>query len=91
MSTGATHASEADSTTCSTCGGPKVTTWYYDEEHMPTGDLMNALGEASASLRETSEFELTTQSFEAADSVAIGNAQTDTGVLLTRQLRGPSR
>ena len=25
------------------CGGAKVTTWYYDEEHMPTGYLMNAL------------------------------------------------
>ena len=27
------------------CGGAKVTTWYYDEEHMPTGYLMNALVE----------------------------------------------
>ena len=27
------------------CGGAKLTTWYYDEEHMPTGYLMNALVE----------------------------------------------
>ena len=26
-------------------GGAKVTTWYYEEEHMPTGFLMNALVE----------------------------------------------
>jgi hypothetical protein len=29
-------------------GGAKVTTWYYEEEHMPTGYLMNALVEVSA-------------------------------------------
>ena len=30
------------------CGGAKLTTWYYDEPHMPTGYLMNALADIPA-------------------------------------------
>ena len=35
--------SPGDYETSFTCGGAKLVTWYYDEEHMPTGYLMNAL------------------------------------------------
>ena len=36
------HAALAELLAC-LCGGAKLVTWYYDEEHMPTGYLMNAL------------------------------------------------
>ena len=35
--------SPGDYETSFTCGGAKLVTWYYDEVHMPTGYLMNAL------------------------------------------------
>ena len=35
--------SPGDYETSFDCGGAKLVTWYYDEEHMPTGYLMNAL------------------------------------------------
>ena len=37
-----------DYETSFSCGKAKVTTWYYREEHMPTGYLMNALVEIPA-------------------------------------------
>ena len=37
-----------DYETSFSCGKAKVTTWYYREEHMPTGYLMNALVEMPA-------------------------------------------
>ena len=37
-----------DYETSFSCGNAKVTTWYYREEHMPTGYLMNALVEIPA-------------------------------------------